>query len=157
MVLLAALGRDEFRKPCSGMWDYLLREVLVQKTVDTQKSFFVGDAAGRPDGWKAGRRADHASVDRKFAINVDLCFLTPEEFFLNEPKVSCDWEDFNPKTLLLAPQNAGPFQWQPRDDPEILIFVGSPASGKTTFFRRFLVQHNYTLVNQVLGLPMALD
>lgn len=37
---------------------------------DKEASFFVGDAAGRP--------SDHASTDRKWALNVGIPFWTPE-------------------------------------------------------------------------------
>jgi hypothetical protein len=38
--------------------------------VDKTASYFVGDAAGRPGDW--------ASTDRKWAINVEIPFFTPE-------------------------------------------------------------------------------
>lgn len=37
---------------------------------DMTESYFVGDAAGRPD--------DHSGTDRKWAINAGLKFYTPE-------------------------------------------------------------------------------
>jgi hypothetical protein len=37
---------------------------------DMAKSYFVGDAAGRPD--------DHSGTDRKWAMNAGLKFYTPE-------------------------------------------------------------------------------
>jgi hypothetical protein len=40
---------------------------------DMERSFFVGDAAGR-----AG---DHSDTDRKWAINASLDFYVPEELF----------------------------------------------------------------------------
>jgi bifunctional polynucleotide phosphatase/kinase len=47
---------------------------------DKKSSFFVGDAAGRPD--------DFASTDRKWAINVGLPFYTPEVGFASPPRLS---------------------------------------------------------------------
>ena len=38
--------------------------------VDTAESYFVGDAAGRPN--------DHSGTDRKWATNAGLKFYTPE-------------------------------------------------------------------------------
>jgi bifunctional polynucleotide phosphatase/kinase len=38
-----------------------------------EKSFFVGDAAGR--------KGDHSDTDRKWAINAGLRFHVPEELF----------------------------------------------------------------------------
>ena len=46
-----------------------------------KESSFVGDAAGRHDGWMAGKKKDHSAVDRKFAMNVKVAFMTPEEVF----------------------------------------------------------------------------
>jgi len=38
--------------------------------VDMAESYFVGDAAGRPN--------DHSGTDRKWAMNAGLKFYTPE-------------------------------------------------------------------------------
>ena len=38
--------------------------------IDMAESYFVGDAAGRPN--------DHAGTDRKWAMNAGLKFYTPE-------------------------------------------------------------------------------
>lgn len=42
-------------------------------TKDYEKSFYVGDAAGRT--------GDHNDTDRKFAVNAGLIFYTPEQYF----------------------------------------------------------------------------
>lgn len=42
-----------------------------------KESFYCGDAAGRK-----GPPKDFSDTDLKFAINVKLPFLTPEEYFL---------------------------------------------------------------------------
>lgn len=41
--------------------------------IDKDESYFVGDAAGR--------MADHSGVDRMFAVNAGIKFLTPEVRF----------------------------------------------------------------------------
>lgn len=41
--------------------------------IDKQKSFYVGDAAGRPH--------DHGADDRLFAENIGVRFMTEQEFF----------------------------------------------------------------------------
>lgn len=43
---------------------------LPECPADRSNSIFVGDAAGRP--------TDHASTDRKWALNVEIPFYTPE-------------------------------------------------------------------------------
>lgn len=54
-------------------------------TVDKQESFYVGDAAGRPEISKK-RKKDHSCADRLFALNIDIQFFTPEEHFLGKFK-----------------------------------------------------------------------
>ncbi len=70
VLLIAALGSDEFRKPGQGMWN-LAEQYL--KSVDWKSSFFCGDAAGRSE--------DHADSDLKFAQTKGVRFFIPEEIF----------------------------------------------------------------------------
>lgn len=115
---------DEFRKPAPGMWDAVCelaarggydvgelrcchprdqRALKLRLRTDYEKSFYVGDAAGRS--------TDHADTDRsqfgtrdiriilrsltrssraEFAANAGLQFLTPEELFGGE-EADPDW------------------------------------------------------------------
>ncbi|ODQ69799.1 hypothetical protein LIPSTDRAFT_75429 [Lipomyces starkeyi NRRL Y-11557] len=88
--VIAATGKDEFRKPHVGMWR-LVKEVHerhlrhlhknesefvegpIDVDLDRDNSFFVGDAAGR--------KGDHSTGDKDFAKNLGIKFYTPEEFF----------------------------------------------------------------------------
>lgn len=60
------------RKPQIGMWKQL--EKKLQKTIDLENSFYVGDAAGRPD--------DFLDSDKMFAETVKIPFKVPEEYFI---------------------------------------------------------------------------
>ncbi|KAH6780881.1 phosphoesterase [Perilla frutescens var. hirtella] len=53
---------DLFRKPKPGMWKIMEKEFNSGLPIDTDQSFYVGDAAGRPD--------DHSDADKKFAQTV---------------------------------------------------------------------------------------
>ncbi|KAK9909850.1 hypothetical protein WJX75_008381 [Coccomyxa subellipsoidea] len=75
-TVLYAAGRDNFRKPGTGMWDYFVENLNGGVSPDKAESFFVGDAAGRPDDIQEG-----ADSDRKFAEGVGIAFKTPEEVF----------------------------------------------------------------------------
>ena len=44
----AACQKDQFRKPCTGMWELMERSSGV--TANKEISFYCGDAAGRPGG-----------------------------------------------------------------------------------------------------------
>lgn len=70
---------DPFRKPETGMWFELLKDVEEKHgcQVDLEKSFYVGDAAGRKN--------DFSDSDREMAKALKLKFFTPEEFFVNNP------------------------------------------------------------------------
>jgi bifunctional polynucleotide phosphatase/kinase len=82
IVFLAATDSDQYRKPALGMWKHCLEEIFCDFTVNMKESFYCGDAAGRP---KVGDKPkDFTDTDIKFAINIGIRFLTPEECFLNE-------------------------------------------------------------------------
>ena len=56
LLLLAAISRDSYRKPCTGMWEHLVQHENGGVKVEKEVSFFVGDAAGREAGWMPGGR-----------------------------------------------------------------------------------------------------
>lgn len=152
VVLLASTGDDFYRKPCPGMWNYFLETILGRDDPDMTLSFFVGDAAGRPENWKPGRRADHASADRKFAVNVGLTYLTPEQFFHDEAHMPHLPDEFIPSEILKNAKESKDWTEICRPieaiRPSVIIFVGSPAAGKSTFYRRHLQRHGYARINQ---------
>jgi bifunctional polynucleotide phosphatase/kinase len=84
----------------------LFWSVIDRETFDASKSFYVGDAAGRPN--------DHSDVDLKFAENVGIQFKTPEEYF------------------PVARYMYNTTHINPGDTQEILLMIGPPTSGKTT-------------------------
>ncbi|GFP79603.1 polynucleotide 3'-phosphatase zdp, partial [Phtheirospermum japonicum] len=57
--LSSASPADLFRKPSPGMWKIMEKEFNSGLPIDMDQSFYVGDAAGRPD--------DHSDADKKFA------------------------------------------------------------------------------------------
>ncbi|KAL4868792.1 hypothetical protein BDV12DRAFT_169040 [Aspergillus spectabilis] len=141
LSVYAATEDDEYRKPRAGMWREFIDDYDFDVTgVDTSESAFVGDAAGRP--------TDFSSTDRGFAVNVGIPFKTPEEFFLDadpEPVV----ESFDPSVYLQSDSTeevSPPFS---RNSPlELVIFCGSPAAGKSTFYWNYLKPLDYERVNQ---------
>ncbi|KAF9580496.1 hypothetical protein BGW38_002841, partial [Lunasporangiospora selenospora] len=122
--------------------------------INRSQSYYVGDAAGRHQGWKVGALKDFNNTDRKFAATLEVDFYTPEDFFLSQscPDHMWDYGPFNPKT------------W-PKDSPlfsptltpllpasnscEMILFVGYPASGKSSFAKKHVLSTNrYEYVNQ---------
>lgn len=93
--IFAATAKDHYRKPMIGMWEELERlyaedgvQIGTHVTwllpqaltfgIDKKSSFFVGDAAGRDYPKNPGKKKDFASTDRKWALNVEIPFFTPE-------------------------------------------------------------------------------
>ncbi|KAI9187815.1 DNA kinase/phosphatase Pnk1 [Blastocladiella emersonii ATCC 22665] len=163
MQIFIATHKDIYRKPRPGMWDHLVAHCNQAKdapepvAIDVNASFFVGDAAGRPDGWKASTKKDFADTDRKFAVNVGIEFHTPEEFFLGEPAAPFHFGgQFDPTAMrklaerheheeldlveLIRPVGPG--------EREILVFSGSPASGKSRVAQWLADAHGYQVINQ---------
>uniref|UniRef100_A0A034W8B2 Bifunctional polynucleotide phosphatase/kinase n=1 Tax=Bactrocera dorsalis TaxID=27457 RepID=A0A034W8B2_BACDO len=147
-----AIEEGHYRKPLIGMWQYLVDNKNEGVDIDLSKSFYVGDAAGRPESGsgKNKRRKDHSLADRRFAANIDLSFYTPEEHFLGKPTEQWLKSDYKPSDIvnnkdipLMEPKNVD----IPADNCEMIIMVGLPGSGKSYFCQEYLEQHNYTIAN----------
>jgi bifunctional polynucleotide phosphatase/kinase len=141
--ILASTHNDFSRKPSIGMWNFMEKNLNNDIKIDKKKSFYVGDAAGRSN--------DHSDCDIKFAINLDLHFMTPEEFFQGSNKFNFEnlknnLKGLNPKKYLedveKFKKNNGNLINKLVKDLEltpsirVIIMTGSPASGKTTLVRQ---------------------
>lgn len=151
IILLAASARDQYRKPRTGMWNELLEELDldVGEGADLQNSFFVGDAGGRAA--RSGAKADHSCSDRNFATNIGISFKTPEEFFLHEAPHPF-MRDFEPSDYLSRTTptslDTNPVIIGKKNPTDIIVFCGSPAAGKSSFFWKHLQPLGYERINQ---------
>ncbi|KAL8978851.1 MAG: hypothetical protein Q9205_005670 [Flavoplaca limonia] len=151
IILLAASARDQYRKPRTGMWTELLEELHLDDSEGPNlgASFFVGDAGGRAA--RSGAKGDHSCSDRNLAANVGIDFKTPEEFFLHEAVLPFT-RDFEPSKYLIpslvTSLDASPLVIERKNTLDIVLFCGSPASGKSTFYRKHLQPLGYQRVNQ---------
>lgn len=137
-----ATSKSIYRKPAPGMWNTLtLKNGGVAINLD--KSFYVGDAAGREKNWAPKKNKDHSICDRLFALNLGLKFYTPEEYFLKSSPVSHVMPEFDPRNLT-----TDSYPSISMNKPEVVIMVGSPASGKSSFCRNFLVPKGYVTVSR---------
>jgi bifunctional polynucleotide phosphatase/kinase len=153
VVACFSMARDVNRKPCTGMWQLVEREYLkpAGACIEREASCFVGDAAGRTAAWKPGKPEDWSSADRKFAVNLGLPFFTPEEFFLSEPR--CDEYALgrDPRKYLckhFGVDVGSLVERSSADGVEMVIVVGSPASGKSTLYQRYFASKGYVHVNR---------
>jgi len=142
--IFAATAKDGHRKPMPGMWFELERIFAKDRiTIDKSASYYVGDAAGRAD--------DFASTDRKFALNVGVKFYTPEEYFLKIPPAPYTLPGYNVSSVKDDPQGSSESDASilpPDPRTEIVLFVGFPSLGKSTFYRKHFASAGYVHVNQ---------
>lgn len=121
---------DFYRKPLTGMWD-LLSDII---NPDLKDSFYVGDAAGRKN--------DFSNSDSNFANNIGIKFLLPEEFIQNKTiKYTVSKEPLDIKKWLTVKKLV-----IKRDKLELVLLVGYPGCGKSTFSKKYY--DDYIYVNQ---------
>lgn len=126
--VLVATGKDNFRKPGTGMWDYLMQLAGGADRVDKKNSFYVGDAAGRPT--RPAHPADFSDSDLKFSINIGVPFRTPEEHFLDKMSeaVSVDnIKGFDPRVMISSPDIGSTFIDDNTDLDLLLRSIVSPS------------------------------
>ncbi|XP_038237498.1 bifunctional polynucleotide phosphatase/kinase isoform X2 [Dermochelys coriacea] len=148
--VFVATGTGIYRKPLLGMWEYLCEKGNGAVSVALQRSLYVGDAAGRPPNWAPGhKKKDFSCSDRLFALNAGLPFYTPEEFFLGWASAPFQLPHFDPRELdphgrLYDPPDAPLVS----PTPELVVAVGFPAAGKSTFLKSQLVPAGYAYANR---------
>jgi bifunctional polynucleotide phosphatase/kinase len=164
-----AIAKDQFRKPSVRMWEVCVKHLGGEDMVDLENSYYVGDAAGRLGA--AGRPRDFSDSDRKFALNIGVRFFTPEMYFdgLQESVEQLPLQGVDPRALasaavigaqdndellrrILSPRSlADDIIVNASKSPRpltLILLVGLPGSGKTTFAKRHLVPRGYEWVNQ---------
>ncbi|XP_048449965.1 bifunctional polynucleotide phosphatase/kinase, partial [Rhincodon typus] len=143
-------GLGFYRKPMLGMLDHLREQGNSGVKIDLDSCLYVGDAAGRPANWASDRKKkDFSCSDRLFALNAGIPFYTPEEFFLGWKKAPFHLPEFDPRNLDLSiPQHEPPSAPLTSPSSEVVVAVGFPGSGKSTFIRDFLVPKGYVCANR---------
>lgn len=148
---ICAKSDDVFRKPRTGMWEFLTIARCPALTLTKQDSTYVGDAAGRP---KMGTHTkDFSDTDFKLAFNLGINFATPEKFFLNDrSRLHCN-PQFKEMTQHIAlskvvQSSIDPSIFAKRGDTvELVVLVAPPSVGKSTLARKF-VANGFIRVNQ---------
>ena len=129
LYVFMAIKRDEYRKPCTGMYKLLLETAGTE--FDLSKSFYVGDAAGR--------HGDHNDTDLKWALNTKLKFYVPEDYFYGteSPPIGIS---YRPSEMFVDTPNI-----TCKSETELVILVASPAGGKS--FISTSIFKNYVRIN----------
>uniref|UniRef100_A0A2K5KKL7 Bifunctional polynucleotide phosphatase/kinase n=1 Tax=Cercocebus atys TaxID=9531 RepID=A0A2K5KKL7_CERAT len=117
--VLVATHAGLYRKPVTGMWDHLQEQANEGAPISIRDSIFVGDAAGRPANWAPGRKKkDFSCADRLRTLSRSGPLCLPES-----------------RALLSS-------------SPEVVVAVGFPGAGKSTFLKKHLVSAGYVHVNR---------
>ncbi|XP_068097427.1 bifunctional polynucleotide phosphatase/kinase [Hyperolius riggenbachi] len=148
--VLVATGMGIYRKPVTGMWDYLCEKANDGVSVEKEDCLYVGDAAGRPANWAPDRKKkDFSCSDRLFTMNIGIKFYTPEEFFLGWKKAQFQLPTFDPKKLdPNGPLYDPPSSSLVSSSQEVVVTVGFPGAGKSTFIKEHLVPKGYAYANR---------
>lgn len=140
MRIFMSLGDYTTKKPAPGLWNIFKERH--QEPIDYRVSFFVGNHAGRVQNWAEGKPSDSSNVDRYFAVNVGLCFITPDEFFLQAPIARYRFPQFHPYEFI-ATHDFINYSTVISQTQELLVLVGPPNSGKSWLCRNHLVPAGY--------------
>lgn len=123
LMAILATNDDKFRKPRIGAWEHI-QSLMSSGVTLSSKSFYCGDAAGRP--------GDFNDTDYKFALNCNIKFITPDDLFeSNQFKFTF----YNNPVTFINPidEYSNPIELpEIKHDKYMIILVGSPASGKST-------------------------
>jgi bifunctional polynucleotide phosphatase/kinase len=159
----AATARDRNRKPQVGAWERFLarrRGGRPLTPLERAQAFFCGDAAGRA--------CDFASSDRNFASNIGVRFRVPQQLFgmagargafagtIRDDPPPADHPDA--AALEASLEIAGrPESWartlhvlNAAAESDVVMLVGSPASGKTYLARWLAETRGFTIASQDL-------
>ncbi len=90
--VFVSTGENHFRKPSTKVWEFMVEKCNQGVAVDMEKSYFVGDAAGRAKGWMAGEWEVHFEYQCKqnfgfssFLWALDSCNGTESTRGLSPP------------------------------------------------------------------------
>lgn len=84
MEVYVSTHLDKYRKPSVYFWrKFEERLNFESKEVDYESSFYCGDCAGRKMN-PTTKAADLKDSDFKFAMNIGVKFVTPEELFWSD-------------------------------------------------------------------------
>lgn len=143
-ILFVSWADDMNMKPRIGILDVL----NIRKD---QFIFFCGGYGGYPNKIKTIDnkiiKSDKSDIDLKFAKNLNTSFIHRNEIFygikMKEQQINYPFDPFN------IEYTKNDFIFKPSDNPEMIIMVGCPGSGKSTFSLDIIKKYkNYNWINR---------
>ncbi len=126
--ILVSVEDDYYRKPLTGMFDFLEDYLKKNKnTIKKSNSFYCGDAAGRIYD---GKKKDFDISDLFFSKNIGLEFYVPEVIFKNEQNPEFKLPK---RKYLICDKTEQDLPILKMDQICIVFIIGPPASGKSYF------------------------
>lgn len=129
IMVYISLKNDIYRKPIPTFFNIIIKNYDIEK----KNCYYCGDACGRTN--------DFSDTDYKFAKNCNIKMKTPEELFLNK-KVKLPPIQY-PNIYTIASKSL----FFPKNK-EMIIMVGYPASGKSSYSKNLKKLFNYEIINQ---------
>lgn len=125
VIVFMSISDGTYRKPQTGMWSVL------KQIIPVKSGFYCGDAAGRPQ--------DFSDSDVEFAKNIGVKFYLPEELFPRVERINgiervSETENINQIELPLL--------------KSMVILMGIPGSGKSTYYQQSLNPLEYVHVSR---------
>ncbi|CAD7936150.1 unnamed protein product [Amoebophrya sp. A120] len=160
VVIIAALGENYCRKPGTGGYEFVVQEMKKRNPnfeIDTRTSFYVGDAAGRPE--RAGiAKKDFSSSDYKFALNLGWTFYSPEKWFLQEKDEKFySFGGFDPRKFFVPSvtqlKNASSREQEQGESPEHDPHQGEVEQNEQNTTRTKAGSFRKQVTEQILGRP----
>ena len=132
LKIYAIKDNNIFRKPYPTIWNKLKEQIII----DHKESFYCGDACGR--------KGDHSDTDYKFALNIGVRFVLPEVLFDNKDAPFLAIPLHPSENYELSENTFGNITFKKKD---MIIMVGYPGSGKSTFVENNIVPLGYNRIN----------
>lgn len=134
-----SINDDIYRKPRTGLWEKFVTTYKITE-IDKDKSFYCGDAAGRP--------IDFSDTDYKFALNIGLNFKLPMQQFgvSGSDLVKILPMPPHPTTFLETGKYDLDFLYE-YSDQHVVMMCGLPASGKSTI-SNIIAKDGYEIVSK---------
>lgn len=160
IIILASLTDNMYRKPMLGLWDMFLK--IMQNSINIDASFYCGDAGGCPmrdikiigtknENYKITLKKDFSDTDLKFALNIGIMFIHRDEFVFghknNMIMPNYPLKLYNDNFMKLFFQTDAYPKFVPNHQ-EIVIMIGMPASGKSSYVKQYIINHGYVHINQ---------